>query len=321
MSGPLVSVVCLSYNHARFVGEAIQSVLDQTYPDVQVICVDDGSSDGTVEVITELVKRNPAIEFLALPQNVGNCKAFNQGLARAKGKYVIDFATDDVMTPDRIREQVALFESLDKSYGVVFTDAVYISAKGDVVGRHYEHLFSKRIISRIPQGNVYPHILDRFFISSPTMMVRSKVFDYLHGYDEQLAYEDFDFWVRSSRVFKYAFLDKVTTKVRLTPNSLSKGLYKRGDKQAYSTYLVCKKAVELNESPEEDKALARRLRYEIRQCVFTQNNREAKLFHNLLTEIGYKDIVSDALIILSRLRLPLSVIRQAYLRIRFGKNL
>jgi glycosyltransferase involved in cell wall biosynthesis len=317
---PLVSVICLSYNHDRFVEEAIGSVLKQTYPNIQVIAVDDGSTDNTAEAVRKLVATNPSIEFLPLAENVGNCRAFNQGLALAKGKYIIDFATDDVMLEDRVRQQVEFFESLDKSYGVVFTDSVYITSTGTIVRKHYEHLFAKKLIPAIPQGDVYREVLSEFFISSPTMMARSEVFDYLHGYDEQLAYEDFDFWVRSARVFKYAFLDRITTKVRLTDTSLSKGLYRKGDRQVHSTYLVCRKAVELNESPEDDKALAKRLRYEIRHCVFTQNNDEAKLFYNLLTEIGYKDPISDALIFLNMFRLPWGGIRRLYHRLRFGKD-
>jgi glycosyltransferase involved in cell wall biosynthesis len=319
MSTPLVTVICLSYNHERFVEEAIDSVSAQTYPNIQIIAVDDASKDNTASIVRNLTTKNPGIHFLPLSENVGNCKAFNRGLVFAKGKYIIDFSTDDVMLPDRIATQVAFFETLDKSFGVVFTDAVYISTEGQPLRQHYEYLLSKNIISSVPHGDVYRQVLSSFFIAPPTMMVRSDVFDYLKGYDEELAYEDFDFWVRSARTYKYAYLNKVTTKIRVVSTSMSKRQYKKGDKQVYSTYLVCKKAAALNESPEDDKALAKRLRYEVRQCVLTENHVEAQLFYELLVELGYKDFISNVFILLNRLRLPLLPVRKLYHRLRFGE--
>ena len=125
MQTPLVSVICLCYDHARFVEEAIQSVLAQTYKNIQVIVVDDASTDNSVAVIRDVISRSGRtdIEFLSLSENIGNCSAFNRGLALAKGEYIIDLATDDYIAPDRIERQVKFFSSLDESYGVIFSDA------------------------------------------------------------------------------------------------------------------------------------------------------------------------------------------------------
>jgi glycosyltransferase involved in cell wall biosynthesis len=262
MSRPLVSVICLCYNHERFVAEAIQSVLDQTYDNVQLIVVDDASTDSSTTIIRDLVVKHPFIETLLLTENLGNCRAFNRGLALARGEFVIDLATDDVMMPDRITQQVDLFSSLDDSYGVVFTDATYIDEKGGFLRDHYAYLFKKGLLQTIPQGDVYSRIIAQYFICSPTMMVRKKVLDEMHGYDETLSYEDFDFWIRSSRNYRYAFLDRKLTSVRRSTRSMSAGWYRPGDRQLYSTYLICKKIAMLNRSEEEHRALAARLKYE-----------------------------------------------------------
>ena len=129
MEKPLVSIVCLCYNHAAYVEEALKSVFGQTYPNLQVIIVDDASTDNSIEVIRRTLTQHPHIQLLALPQNMGNCKAFNQGLRLATGEYIVDFATDDVMLPERIEKQLQLFSQLDSSYGVVFTDANYIDTR------------------------------------------------------------------------------------------------------------------------------------------------------------------------------------------------
>src|SRR6185436_18882244 len=106
MPSPTVTVICLCYNHARFVEEAIESVLNQSYANIQLIVVDDASTDKSAEVIKQLINKHSSIEFLPLQTNLGNCKAFNQGLARAKGEYVIDLAADDVLLPTRIETGV-----------------------------------------------------------------------------------------------------------------------------------------------------------------------------------------------------------------------
>src|SRR5688572_3629948 len=251
MYKPLVSIICVCHNHEHFITEALESVLKQTYSNLQIIIVDDASQDASVQRINKIVQHNTSIQLVALSQNIGLCKAFNRGLTLAKGDFIVDFATDDVMLPDRIQHQIDFFENLDDSYGVVFTDGCYIDTHGKFIRNHFEYLFKKGLLTKIPEGDIYADVLSTYFILSPTMLVRRAVFDKLGGYDETLSYEDFDFWVRSSRMFKYGFLDEKLTKVRRTKKSMSTGWYQPGDPQLHSTYLVCKKAKVLNRTEEE----------------------------------------------------------------------
>jgi glycosyltransferase involved in cell wall biosynthesis len=318
MNTPLVTVICLAHNHERFVREAINSVLTQTYQNIQLIVVDESSSDGTPSIIHELVAQHTEVKFIPLSQNIGNCRAFNRALNFAQGEYIIDFAADDVLLPEKISNQLNFFLKLDPSYGVVFTDAEYVDENGKHIRNHCHHLFSKNLIKKIPEGDVYAQVLSTYFVASPTMMVRKIVFDELKGYDENLSYEDFDFWVRSSRIFKYAYLDEVTTKIRLSKKSMSTGWYKRGDTQLHSTWLVCKKAMLLNRTEAEKVALVKRLEYEIRQSVFSENHEEAKLFYELLKETSNPGLTYNLLMILNKLKLPLSFIRRLYHQLRYS---
>src|SRR5687768_17048649 len=111
MDNALVSVICLCYNQASFVEESIRSVLNQTYKNIQLIVVDDASTDDSIHVIRKLKEENAAIEILALPDNKGNCTAFNLGFTLSKGDFIIDFAADDVMMPERIEHQLKHFSS------------------------------------------------------------------------------------------------------------------------------------------------------------------------------------------------------------------
>jgi glycosyltransferase involved in cell wall biosynthesis len=315
---PLVTVICVSYNHESFVMEALDSVKAQTYSNIEIIIVDDGSTDKSVKLIEEWISQNPQAHFLNLRNNNGYCKAFNLALREAKGEYIIDFATDDIMVPERVAEQVSFFQTLDDSYGVTFTDAEYIDKNGKLLRSHFSYLLNKKLLTRIPEGDVYADVLNAYFIPSPTTMARASVLKSLGGYDENLVYEDFDFWVRSSRKFKYAYLPKNLMKIRRNINSMSSGWYKKGDTQLYSTYLVCRKALYLNQTEQERKALVWRLKYELRQSVFSENKKEAGLFYEMLKEMNSTQLTDTLLYRLGKFNLPLSPLRKLYHRVRYA---
>ena len=114
-----VSVIALCHNHAPFLREALDSILAQTYPHLEVWLVDDASTDGSPAILREYAARHPAWHLLLLPENVGNCRAFNLALGQSKGTFVIDFATDDVLLPERISRQVAAFQAAEPAVGIV----------------------------------------------------------------------------------------------------------------------------------------------------------------------------------------------------------
>lgn len=317
MVNPLVTVICLCYNHERFVREALESVFQQTYPNIEIIVVDDASTDGSRDVIKKTVEAHPGVKLHFLGKNLGICRAFNAGWRIATGEFIVDFAADDVLLPERIEKQVRYFQTVGKKHGVVFTDAIYIDEHGAEVRRHFEYLRKHKLISNVPEGDVYTDVIERFFIAAPTMLVRREVLEALDGYDETLAYEDFDFWVRSSREFSYGFLNESLTRIRVSPGSLSRKMYAADDKQVHSTYLICRKIARLNRNERETEALRKRLRYELRHCVLTGNSKEAALFYRLLAESGTPDLFSAIMIRLNNVGIPLSWLRRIYHRLKY----
>ncbi len=173
---PLVSVIALCYNHAVFVEDALRSVLQQTYEKVELIVVDDASTDGSAEKIQAFAQQHPAVQCLLLETNQGNCKAFNRGLALAQGTYVVDFATDDLMYPHRIAQQVELLETKGLAYGVAFSDADLIDEQGEHIRTYYPRTPSGKFAQKIPSGEVYAHLVKWQFICTPTMMMRKTTF-------------------------------------------------------------------------------------------------------------------------------------------------
>lgn len=270
MNTPLVSVICLCHNQRAFVEAAIKSALTQTYRNVELIVVDDASTDGSKEEIQKILS-GESIQFINIEKNVGNCAAFNLGYRKSKGTYLIDLAADDVLLPKRIEEGVNDFINAPSGAGVHFSDAFIINEKGAVINTHYPRNADGKLKAEIPKGDIYRNLIRKYFICPPTMMFKRSVLDELNGYDESLVYEDFDFWIRSSRRFEYLFNPAPLVKRRIVKNSDSHVQFSLRTKHAFSTYKICRKIYELNANKEEDKALIRRCRYEIKQCAKTIN--------------------------------------------------
>lgn len=260
MQSPLVSIICLCYNQSRFVREAVESVLNQTHTNIQLIIVDDASTDTSMEVIRQIVKQHPAIKFISLTENLGNCKAFNRGLTVAKGEYFIDFAADDVLLPNRIETGVRSLQESGVNYGVHFSDAEMINEDGAYLNLHSER-FPHELI---PQGDIYKELINRYFICPPSMMLTRAVLEHLNGYDETLDYEDFDFLIRSSRKFNYKYSPTVLVRKRITKNAMAKKQFMLFSKYSRTTLKVCEKIFSLNRTPEEQRALSGRVLYEMK---------------------------------------------------------
>ncbi len=266
---PLVSIICLSYNHERFVAECLQSVFVQTYPALELIVVDDFSKDRSVAIIESLLR--PQDKFIQNCDNQGVCQSFNRGLAQAKGKYIVDLAADDLLFPDTIAKQVAYFETLSEEYGAIFGDAVLISETGKKLGTWYKRNAQGKRLQPVPSGDVFAAVLAGTPILTVTAMTRRSVYEALDGYDESLLYEDFDFLVRASRRWKYGFNDECWVKYRQVKGSHSKQQQLRRTQQMESTWKVCEKAAVLVQTPEEITALLIRLRNGLRQCFFLEH--------------------------------------------------
>ena len=266
---PVVSVIAICYNHERYLNECLQSVVNQTYNHVELIIVDDLSTDNSREKILEFYKNNPSCQYIFNEKNMGNCRSFNQALKISKGKYIIDLSTDDVLLPNRIEEQVFLMERLSE-VGVSFTDANFINEKSQYIGNFKKNL-------KLPIGNIYEDVLaGRCFTMPVTAMIRRTILEQLNGYDETLAYEDFDFWVRSSRICEYGYVPKILSYQRILSGSHSTKFFIKDSSLVKSSVRVCQKAYLLNETESENKALAIRLRFELLRCAFTENFELAK---------------------------------------------
>jgi len=310
---PLVTVVLTAFNHQSYILEAVRSVFSQTYANIQLVVIDNGSTDRTLALL-ENEKEN-FTNFLLIKNlfNKGLCQSFNQGLAIADGKYIIDLSGDDVLLPERIEKQVSAFEQLSENHVVVFTNARYIDLHSKPMNYHYPVNHEGRAIGNIPTGDVYKNVLEKYFICTPTMMMRTELLRQMGGYDESLCFEDFDFWIRSSVKYQYFYMDEVLTFKRVTSNSLSSQFYKKGSGMLQSCYEVCNKAYDLNRDQEEFDLLAARIRTFIRKCFYAQEFELALKFRKLLNYIENPGWKTECIVFLCRLRLPVNVFYRFYI--------
>lgn len=108
---PLVSVIMTAYNAGRFISEALESILNQTYKNLEIIVVDDGSTDETYQMVMRYARQDKRIQVYRLEKNVGPSLASNFAIPKARGEYIARMDADDVSTPERIEKQVAFLKS------------------------------------------------------------------------------------------------------------------------------------------------------------------------------------------------------------------
>lgn len=254
-SPPLVTVIATCFNHERFVLECLESIRAQTYPNVQLIIADDCSTDGSVSLIESWVRQTGIDCRLVLhDENQGICPTRNETISYARGQYVSSLSTDDTWFPEKLAVQVEQFERLP-SVGVLYGDAKLM----DIDGRPLPTTFFERArpqwsSRKPPEGNVFAELLQGNFIPGMTTMVRRECYDGVGPYDESLAYEDWDIWLRLARQYDFAYTPYIGARYRIHETSLWHTL---GRRVWESDIRILRK--HLGYSPETDAVLWSRL--------------------------------------------------------------
>ena len=218
---PLVSILAVSYNHESYCVEALDSILNQTYPNIQRVIVDDYSQDNTVQVIKSWINvNNVDCKFITHTENKGTCKTYNEGMSHCSGKYYSTLSCDDILLPAKTFRQVELFETLDDEFGMVYSDAEMFFE--DDTEREEAFIGYHRIDEEKPSGDIFAELLERNFIPAMSCLIRNDVFSLLGGFDEGLLFEDYDFFLRLSKKYKVELLDQSFVKYRMHISNLHK---------------------------------------------------------------------------------------------------
>lgn len=205
---PLVSVILPSFNHRRFVGESIDSVLRQTYPNIQLIVLDDGSTDGSAEYIACLAEQH-GFEFIAYA-NAGLIATLNRAKQRVRGKYVSLCASDDFYHPQKIERLVSFMES-HPEYALVHAKIIQVDDHSKETERIDEHC---------PSGQVFgPLLRGDFHVNGLSALVRADVYSqFQYG---QFYIDDWYMWLRIAKQYPVGYLDEYLAYYRRHDNHLS----------------------------------------------------------------------------------------------------
>ena len=211
---PKVSVVMPTYNRAHLIGRAIQSVLNQTYQDFEIIVVDDGSMDNTEKVIREFQKKDKRILYIQHEKNKGEAAARNTGIEVAKGEYIAFQDSDDEWLPEKLEKQMRVFATAPPEVGVVYTGFWRIENDKKV---YIPFSWVKR-----KEGDIYEELLKANFIGTPVAIVRKECFEKAGLFDEMLPHlVDWELWIRISKFYEFKCVDEPLLTSPFTPDSIS----------------------------------------------------------------------------------------------------
>jgi glycosyltransferase involved in cell wall biosynthesis len=213
----LVSVVIATYNMGQYLPRAVQSVLTQSYPNVEVLIVDDGSTDDTPAVVRQW---DADVRVRAQRQaNAGQARARNQGVAAARGRFVAFLDADDEWFPDKLERQMPLFTDRPP-LGVVYSDFERMDGegrplpRGDPVPMH--------------RGWISGALLIENFVSFQTAVVRRECLERCGAFDENVRMgDDYELFLRLSAHYEFDFIPAPTVRYRTWPGQMSKNYRKR----------------------------------------------------------------------------------------------
>lgn len=221
---PAVSVIIPAFNRAGSVAGAVASVTGQDFTDIEVILVDDASTDGTLAVLEALVAADPRLRLLRHDRNQGAAAARNSGIAAARGALIAFQDSDDLWLPEKLRLQVAALAADPAAVAAYCAMAVENpeavgGQAGQVVPDPAQHPRA---------GNLHSALLRGSFISTQTLVVRRAALDRIGGFDPAMpALEDWDFALRLAALGPIAMVDRPLVRQRYSGNSLTLSLEKR----------------------------------------------------------------------------------------------
>ncbi len=210
-SQPLVSVIIPAYNAQDYLAESVDSMLGQTYKNIEVIIIDDKSKDDTAKIGSYYAKKDKRVKFVKNKTNLGIGGNRSKGIELAEGKYICWQDADDISTPNRIKLQVAILEKYPK-VGVVGGWLKFFSSRGDGVVRKYS-ANDKELRSKIFMYNP---------VAQPASMFKAECFKKVGGYSKKYKVsEDLEMLFRVGEAYEFSNVQEVVLKYRQSDTSLT----------------------------------------------------------------------------------------------------
>ena len=216
----LVTIGVASYNNGKYIEKTLESIRGQTYSKIELIIVDDCSTDDSVQIIEQWVEQYPQLnaQFIRHSVNRGLCAVCNTVLAHASGQYLSVVGSDDIFMPEKTSKQVQLLKESGEDVGVVYSDMYIIDEEGN---RSSQTQIRSEETGFVPdEGDIYLDEIVRNRINTPSAMTVIKAVRAVGGYDESLSFEDWDMWLRLSKLYKVKYSSYISVEYRVLKTSL-----------------------------------------------------------------------------------------------------
>lgn len=218
LSEPLVSVIIPAYNAEAFIERTLKSVLVQTYRNLEVIVVDDGSKDQTAAIIKSIAQVDDRVIFLSQP-NAGVAAARNTAIQHATGEFIAPIDADDIWYPDNIRKQVECFLQAGSEVGLVYSWSIDIDETDEPMGSFRAAKITGRVFNTL--------ICHNFLGNASASMMRRSCLDQIGYYDQELhrqraqGCEDWDLYLRMAEVYEFRVVPDFLVGYRRLTQSMS----------------------------------------------------------------------------------------------------
>ncbi|MEO1144456.1 MAG: glycosyltransferase family A protein [Cyanobacteria bacterium J06638_22] len=225
---PLVSVVIPAYNAENFIEKTLESFLAQTHQNLEILVIDDGSSDRTAEIAQTYSERDSRITLIQQP-NGGVAAARNSGIQQAKGEFIAPVDADDVWHPEAVALMVQRFDTASEETGVVYGWSLDINESGKVIGGFHAATIEGLVLKTL--------LCHNFLGNASSTLIRRSCFDHVGGYDEQLkaqnaqGCEDWDLYLRLAEHYTFAVVPKFLVGYRKLSAGMSADSYKMARSQ------------------------------------------------------------------------------------------
>jgi glycosyltransferase involved in cell wall biosynthesis len=233
---PAISVLMAAYNSEPFLGEALESIQSQTFSNIEIIVVNDGSTDRTLACLEAIASRDSRIRIINSTQNLGFVAALNLGLGSCRAPYIAIMDSDDIALPHRLEKQFAFLQS-HPDVALVAGAITSIDPNGNPMN----------LIGSVPIPVTEKAIRKSLLLGPPcshTWLARREVYEALSGYRQLVAAEDYDFLLRAvSSGFKIANIPDTLMKIRIRPTQISNRLALRQRKSQHYVIVLFKRRV------------------------------------------------------------------------------
>ncbi|MGC8482815.1 MAG: glycosyltransferase family 2 protein [Thermodesulfobium sp.] len=242
MEKSLVTIAMPAYNHEKFVQEAIKSVIDQNYENIEFIIINDCSTDNTHSKICEMIdickNRFVRFEYINSDKNNGIAKTLNKCLKWAQGRYCSFSASDDVIYRDKISLLVKELERLPDNYVIVFGDATYINEHGEVVRVQKGSIESESVMIILASDRDDFNYLNedefgtyktlfRGYLPAVSWLAKTECILDVGGFNEDFFVEDMPLWIALSKKYRFKFFNQSVAGYRIHSQSTSTSFHNK----------------------------------------------------------------------------------------------